>query len=281
MLIVLPPKLAVTSAHQATPAASPDIGRTEDVICSRVIPAAYQPAGDALVEVSRTTIEPGTSVTWTEDSLPLSTGFDCVISGSYSLVIEGEAQVIRGGTGERESYPPGIEIAAEAGDIIFLLENDRTQTYTAVGNEPLVLISVLMASTEPPPCAASDTCPELPPTFSLEWLGGFLPLEWSKTGLQGRDFVATVRRITLESKTSYVITPNQPPLTWFVEEGPVRWTYDGERSEVYTYQRSEGILFTPLAGDEQVTLTNDEADPAVLIELEVAPAAPMSATPAP
>ena len=242
LFIVLAPGLSATSAHQATPVASPVTGRTEEDICSGVIPTALQPAADALVEVYRSIIEPSTSVTWAEDSLPLSTGFDCVISGSYSLVIEGETEVIRGDTGERESYAPGTEIAAEGGDTILLLENNRMQTYTAVGNEPLVFISVLMSSTEPPPCTASDSCPEFPSTFSIEWLGAFLPLEWSLTDLQGQDFVATVRRITLEPKTSYVITANDPPLTWFVEEGPVRWTYDGERSAMQTYQRDEGIL---------------------------------------
>ncbi len=277
--LLLPSGLNASLAQQATPVAGVDTGRTDETICTGMLQAAYQPAGDVVLDVGRAVFEPGTGVTWNADDISPSTGFDCVISGSYSLVIDGQVEVIRGSTGERESYAPGTEVTATAGDVVHLLDNDRDQTYRAVGDEPLVVVFVGLFQDEAPPCAATATCTPLPETLSNEWLGGMGPFEWSQTGLQGSDIVVTIRRVTLESGGSFWLTSDQPARTWLVEDGTVHWAPADEKFRPLRFAPGQRILFTPIADQVRIEIRNETEEPVVLIETELAPAEPVSATP--
>jgi hypothetical protein len=222
--------------------------------------------------------EPGSELSWTTDDLTQSTAFDCVISGSYSLVIDGKVEVVRG-TGERESFTPGAEVTASAGDIVYLLENDRDQTYRAIGDEPLIVVSVGLFQDSEPACVADDTCSFYPETMTIEWLGGMEPIQWERTGLQGQDVAVTVRRVTLEPDGIFGVAAGDPPTTWLVVDGPVRLISHGASLLSFIITDGRPVAYVPLSGGSRVEIRNDAPDPAVLIEIELAPAEPMSATP--
>jgi hypothetical protein len=187
----------------------------------------------------------------------------------------GPLAIYRQGQAESEPVPDGATSTLTAGDVVLILDNDHDQQYRVVGEEPAVIISVMIMSTQQGTCATNE-CPEVPQGFIEESFGSVRTSDWLDHGLRGEDLALTVSRVTQEAGVSLPASDHQWPALRFVESGTLTWvaTEAGMATPRSALDVREGNVvpyFRPESGTT-ISLLNATSDPVTYLELTVMPA---------
>jgi hypothetical protein len=273
--IVLALWLVPVAAQQATPAA-PAEGVTIEPVCAAILPAASIPDEPVYLDFFRHSQPAGSTLEFSETFVAPGAGMDCLVSGSYTMRSSGPLAIYRHGQPESEPVPDGATSTLTAGDVVLILDNDHDQQYRVVGEEPAVIISAMILSTEQGTCATTE-CPEVPQGLIEQSFGSVRALDWLEHGLRGEDLALTVSRVTQEAGVSLPTSDHQWPALRFVESGTLTWvaTEAGmatPRSELDVREGNAVPYFRPEPGTT-ISLLNATNDPVTYLELTVTPAA--------
>jgi hypothetical protein len=266
--------LLPVAAQHATPAA-PAEGVAVEPICTASLPAASIPEETVYLDFFMHSQPAGSTLAFSDAFLAPGTGIDCLVSGSYSMHSDGPLAIQRHGQPASERVPEGATSTLTAGDIVLILDNDHAQEFRVVGEEPAVIITVMIMSTRQGTCATSD-CPEIPLGFIEETYGMVRTAGWFEQGLRGEDVTLSVTRVTQEAGVSLPTTDHQWPALRYVESGTLTWvaTESGDampRSEVDIHEGNVVPYFRPEQGTT-ISLHNATGEPVTYLELTVTPA---------
>jgi hypothetical protein len=266
--------LIPVAAQQATPAASTE-GVSIEPICTAVLPAASIPEEPVFLDFFSHSQPAGSTLEFPETFFAPGAGMDCLVSGSYAMRSDGPLAIYRQGQSESEPVPDGATSTLTTGDVVLILDNDHNQQYRVVGEEPAVILSVMIMSTEQGTCATTE-CPEVPAGFIEESFGSVRTSDWLEHGLQGEDLTLSVSRVTQEAGVTRPTSDHQWPALRFIESGTL--TYVATKSGAATPQSELGIregdvlpYFRPEQGTT-ISLQNATSEPVTYLELTVMPA---------
>jgi len=213
-----------------------------------------------------------------------------MISGELTAQSEATLQVTRAGTETPEEVAPNTPAVLSAGDAIYFQRNAPRRALNA-GAEPAVYLVGLIIPPGPPP----------PPREGINSMPmGFIGVDETSQIPPGSSITVTMEHITIAAGSQHELGPG--PAIVSIVSGGVALTPDGHLT--YTkgagegvtpgpmMERPDAIVATPgaetaLAGTDgavlgtgtNVTISNMEDRPAVLLAMSIAPAEGGSATP--
>lgn len=244
-----------------------------------------------MVVVPGAAIPTGSPIYFLRETIPANGVLEvpeCAAQGVFAAtIVEGvntlhrpDATRVWRGDGTVEDVPADTDMTLAAGDSYLALAPAPASTSAASGTEPAVMLAVGSSADTTGSCDA----PIVPPGYKVALLATLFQADWAQSGLGAQgEIVVTFQRTTLAPGAMLVSTSTDPVIMRFVESGRLTETHRTVGSATPTSQvvrtQNPTIHWSPLAPDEEIVLSNEETEPAVLLEVVMTPA-DANATPA-
>jgi hypothetical protein len=187
-------RTTIPAAVVPTPSPAP---YTEESLLEMMIPAELLPGGEAIMGgLNHISWSAGDTATWNASRGANNPGlrFEYLLEGSYTVEVDGPAQLLRAGSGAPEAVPANAEVALGPGDAL-AFANDVGATYKKPeGTEVELLFWILFDASK----GAYSTDP-IPPA----WIITDLDLQTEGLSALGGPAMLRLRRVELAEEADY------------------------------------------------------------------------------